>query len=230
MNVLLLLAALVAQDTAVVVQGVLLQVPASAGGEWLVALPTPFRFHDRNITELPVARDNKRWEKFQNRYVEAHGRLQSTGALRVDEMREVEPEGTVRKTTRTSFSHRIVLVLWVLPQHFRWRDAAGRPTGVTPSIIYTMNNHGESALTLRFATNDFVCFSVEPVDGGTPAWHFATHLQEKNEARTVTMSPFVREVTPIPLDAAALPGRYRVRAGLCGFTDYQLETEIEVLR
>ena len=225
-------------DTAVVVQGVVGQVATAGGSSWLLALPTPFKYRDRVIAELLLSGDNGRWSKFNARYVEAHGVMerapiagsQLRAALRVDGMREIDPQGTVRKSVSTSFTQRVAIVLWVLPRTIRWRDEQGKSTGVGPAIVYTMNNHGESALTLTFESQDYVCYSVEPIKGDAPAWHYARQFQEPRDRQIMTLPPFVREVATIPPDAAPEPGRYRVRAGFCGFTEYQLETEIEVVR
>lgn len=239
MTVLLMLAALLTQqppDTTVVVQGLLVQVPGD--GEWLLALPTPFRFRDRVIAELQLAGDTERWAGFAGHYVEARGTLtgpavpssRPRGALVIAAVREVDPEGTVRKNVSGSFTHRVSAVLWVLPHRFAWLDADGRPTGVGPAIVYTLNNHSESEVKLEFESKDFVCFTVEPKNGGAPPWRFARQLHQPTDRLIVTLPKFVREVARLPREAAPDPGRYLVRAGLCGFTEYELETEIEVVR
>ena len=238
MTLLVLLMSLTLQDTSVVVQGLLVQAPASAGSGWLLALPTPFRFRDRVIAELEIAEHPARFSGLNGRYVEARGTLageavpgpRPRGVLRVAAVREVDPEGTARSNVSSSWTHRVALVLWVLPHRFRWRDEQGKPTGVGPVIVYTLNNHSESDQTLTFESKDFVCFSVEPRNGGAPPWRFARQLQQPTDRVTVTLPKFVREVARVPEEAAPEPGRYVVRAGLCGFQEYQLETEIEVVR
>jgi hypothetical protein len=239
MTLLVLLMSLALQDTTVVVQGLLVQVPSSDGsGAWLLALPTPFRFRDRLIAELELGGESGRWHRFGGHYVEARGTLsmdsvpglRPRGGLRIAAVREVDPEGTARKNVSGSFTHRASMVLWVLPHRFAWLDAAGQPTGVGPAIVYTLNNHGESDVTLEFESKDFACFSVEPRNGGAPPWTFTRRLSEPTDRQQVTLPKFVREVARLPREAAPEPGRYVVRAGLCGFTEYQLETEIEVVR
>jgi hypothetical protein len=224
----------VAQDTTVVVHGLVGQPAGTA--TWLIGLPGPFRYHDRVIAELQLAGDSTKWASHAGHFVEARGTLDAAAPapararLLVRAMREVDPEGTVRKIVSNSFTHRVAVTLWVLPRTFAWVDSAGRATGVGPVIVYTANNHGESDVTMEFVSKDFVCFSVEPKNGGAVPWRFARQLNTPTDQLQVTLPKFVREVARVPRDAAALPGRYTVRAGFCGFTEYELETEIEVTR
>src|SRR5258705_292649 len=222
-----------AQDTTVVVHGLVGQV---AGGTWLIGLPTPFRYRERVIAELQLAGDSTKWTGHAGHFVEARGTLEAAdpaparARLRASSMREVDPDGTVRKMVSNSFTHRVAVTLWVLPRTFAWVDSAGRTTGVGPVIVYTANNHGESDVTMEFASKDFVCFSVEPKAGGAVPLSFARQLYTPTDRIQVTLPKFVREVARLTRDGAALPGRYTVRAGFCGFKEYELETEIEVTR
>jgi hypothetical protein len=228
----------VAQDTTVVVHGLVGLPPGSR--TWLIGLPGPFRYRDRVIAELALAGDSTKWTSHAGHFVEARGTLDAPApppapaparaTLRVRAMREVDPEGTVRKMVSNSFTHRVAVTLWVLPRTFAWLDSAGRATGVGPVIVYTANNHGESDVTMEFVSKDFVCFSVEPEEGGAVPWRFARQLNTPTDQLQVTLPKFVREVARMPRDAAASPGRYIVRAGFCGFTEYELETQIEVTR
>jgi hypothetical protein len=220
------------QDTTIVVQGLVGQLPGS--GTWVVALPVPFRFQGRGIAELELVGDSTRWTSHAGHYVEARGTLDvaapGRAKLRAPTMREVDPEGTVRRVVSNSFTHRVAVTLWVLPRSFAWVDSAGRSTGVGPAIVFTANNHGESEVTMEFASKDFVCFSVEPQAGGAFPWRFARQLNTPTDQLRVTLPKFVREVARIPREAAPTPGRYMVRAGFCGFTEYDLETQIVVTR
>ena len=236
MSVLLLLVGLAAasQDTTIAVHGLVGQ-PAGSG-TWLVGLPVPFRYHDRVIAELELEGDSAKWTSHAGHFVEARGTLDAAVApparprLKVAAIREVDPEGTVRRMVSNSFTHRVAVTLWVLPRTFAWVDSTGHATGVGPVIVYTANNHGESDVTMEFVSKDFVCFSVEPKDGGAVPWRFARQLNTPTDQLQVTLPKFVREVARVPRDAAAIPGRYTVRAGFCGFNEYELETEIEVTR
>jgi hypothetical protein len=220
------------QDTTVVVQGLVGQLPGS--GTWLIGLPVPFRFHDRVIAELELTGDSTRWTSHAGHFVEVRGALNVEAAgrakLRATTIREVDPEGTVRKVVSNSFTHRVAVTLWVLPRTIAWVDSAGRSTGVGPAIVFTANNHGESDVTMEFASKDFVCFSVEPNAGGVAPWRFARQLNTPTDRLQVTLPKFVREVARIPRAAAPTRGRYTVRAGFCGFTEYDLETGIVVTR
>jgi len=83
---------------------------------------------------------------------------------------------------------------------------------------------------MEFLSKDFVCFQVEPISGGAVPWRFARQLNTVTDQLKVTLPKFVRELARIPRDATARPGRYTVRAGFCGFKEYEVETEIEVTR
>jgi hypothetical protein len=238
MNAFFLLAAvslaLPSQDTTVAVQGVVGQPHGS--GAWLVGLPVPFRYRDRVIAEVELAGDSTKWASHAGHFVEARGALDAAAPppararLRVSAVKEVDPKGTVRRMVSNSFTHRVAVTLWVLPQTFAWVDSAGKATGVGPVIVYTANNHGESDVTMEFESKDFVCFSVEPQAGGAVPWRFARQLNTPTDRLQVTLPKFVREVARLPQAGAALPGRYTVRAGFCGFKEYELETELEVTR
>lgn len=219
------------QDTTVVVRGLVGQRPGSA--TWLIGLPVPFRFHDRIIAELELVGDSSRWVAHAGHFVEARGALDEgapRARLRATAMREVDPEGTVRKMVSNSFTHRVAVTLWVLPRTITWVDSAGQSTGVGPAIVFTANNHGESEVRMEFGSKDFVCFSVEPKAGGAVPWRFARQLDTPTDRLQVTLPKFVREVARVPRNAAPEPGRYTVRAGFCGFTEYDVETEIVVTR
>ena len=188
----------VAQDTTVVVHGLVGHPPGS--GTWLIGLPGPFRYRDRVIAELALAGDSTKWTSHAGHFVEARGTLDAAdpaparARLRIRAMREVDPEGTVRKMVSNSFTHRVAVTLWVLPRTFAWLDSAGRATGVGPVIVYTANNHGESDVTMEFVSKDFVCFSVEPEEGGAVPWRFARQLNTPTDQLRVTLPKFVREV------------------------------------
>ncbi|MGH7606398.1 MAG: hypothetical protein ACREME_03580 [Gemmatimonadales bacterium] len=221
------------QDTSVTVQGVLGQAPA--GGAWVLALSEPLRYRDRLIRELALAGDTTRWARYAGgEYVEARGTMAAAGSgprgsLRVTAVREVEPDGAVSKWVTGSFSHRAVVTLWVVPRRFAWVDSLGQPTGVGPAIVYTFTDHGDSEMKLEFRSNEFVCGEVES-RGFSGLWRFTRRLEQPNEPLTVSLPKFLREVVPLPREATPRPGRYVVRASLCGFGSYELETEIEVLR
>jgi hypothetical protein len=227
-----------ARDTTVVVQGLLVKAPPASGGGWLMALPTPLGFREFSVGELELVGDTARWYGFNGHYVEARGKLAATptsgprprGVLQINSVKEVDPAGTVRRTVSESWAHRVAVVLWVLPQKFSWRTETGQPTGVGPALVYTLNNHSESDVSMLFETKEFICFSVEPQDGGAPPWRYARTLEQPQDRQRVTLPKFIREVARLPESAAPTPGKYVVRAGLCGFKEYELETELQVVR
>ena len=225
-------------DTSVVIQGLLVKAPATSGGIWMLALPTPFGFRQFSVSELELTGDTTRWHGFNGHFVEARGVLATTptpgpkprGVFEIKSVREVDPAGTQRKTVSSSWAHRVAVVLWVLPQKFSWRTETGQPTGVGPVLVYTLNNHSQSDVSMVFETPEFICFSVEAVKGGAPPWRYARTLEQPRDRQRVTLPKFIREIARVPESAAPTSGKYIARAGLCGFTEYQLETEFEVVR
>lgn len=241
MTVLFLFAALVTQgpvgqgpDTVVVLQGLLTELADEH--VTLLSLPTPFRFRGRSIGEMELAGNRSRWAAFVGRYVEARGRLaawagwNARGALQVEQVREVDPEGVVRRNVSDSLGNRASVALWTLPVKIAWLDSNGYPTGVGPVFVYTVSNDGEGDLTLQFSSDSFVCFSVDPVAGRSEPWRYRVFLDQPTDQMKVTLPKFVREVARLPRDGAPEAGRYTVRASLCGLKEYEVETEIEVLR
>jgi hypothetical protein len=218
----------------VTVQGLLVHMEED--DVWLLSLPTPFAHRNRMIGEVELAGNRSRWAGFRGHYVEARGRLvawaggMNRGALQVESVRGTEPTGLVRRTIGDSAAPAATIMLWVLPLRFAWMDRNGYPTGVGPVLVYTMERHGTSDLVLSFPTTGFVCFAVEPLSGrGTP-WTYKVFLDPLADQANVTVPRLVREVARLSRDGAPTAGKYRVRASLCGLTDYEVETELEVLR
>lgn len=230
---LLLLAALAMQtpstDTVVTVRGLLTHVDED--DMWLVSLTRPFQYRGRLIGEVELGGNRSRWSQFRGQYVEARGRLATwagalyRGALQTEEVHPTDPEGVVRKDVGG-----VSVALWALPLRFAWLDERGYPTAIQPMLVYTLSNQTPNELVLAFPSTGFVCFSVEPRSGrGTP-WHYRVFLEPLADEASVTVPRLVREVVRLPRDGADVAGLYRVRASLCGLADYEVETEIEVLK
>jgi len=236
---LLLLATLALQvpspaDTIVTVQGLLVHIEDD--DIWLLSLPKPFRYRTRMIGEVELAGNRSRWSGLRGQYVEARGRLvawaggMNRGALQVEAVRGTDPEAMVRGSIGDSTAPTASTMLWVLPLKFAWLDRDGHPTGVVPVLVYTIETHGAAELVLPFPEGEFVCFSIEPKAGPGEPWRYRVFLGPIDDLNNVTVPRLVREVVRLPRDAAPRPGMYRVRAGLCGHKNYEVETEIEVLR
>lgn len=225
-----------AADTSVALRGLLATATDSGAGTtaWVLALPTPVRFQGRVIPAVVLTGNARSWTRFDRFYVEVRGALAvlETGrpTLRVANVREVLPEGLVRNEVSTSFSQRTVASVFVLPRSFRWRDPAGQPTGVGPVVVFSLNNHGQAMLSLDFNSQDYVCFTLRGEGQQEWVWKDAIRFgSEPLEFYKLKLPTFVREMMPLTEAAAPSPGRYRVRAGLCGYPEYQVETDFEVL-
>ena len=227
----MLLASFQPADSSVVLRGLL---AADENSQWVLALPQPMVFGGRRVGRIALRGDANRWSRYDRFYVEVRGTLvaeQDTlqlPYLNLTAVKEVQPEGIARGEVSTSFSQRVAMTLYVLPRSFHWRNNDGSTTGVGPVVVYTLNNHGQSRLTLGFDSKDYVCFQVQK-QYGSQVWEFARQFAQPNSQQEVTLPPFVREMVELPENAASTPGKYRVRAGLCGYREYQLEAEIDVL-
>jgi hypothetical protein len=222
-------------DTAVTVRGLLgAVVDRTHAPTWVLALPAPVRFRDRIIGEVELSGNQRLWGGFDRGFVEVSGTLRIDGpsrpALNPTKVREVLPEGLVRREVSTSFSQRTVASVFVLPRTIRWRDVAGQPTGVGPVLVYSLNNHGQATLTLDFRSEEYVCFKVRRKGGEQWIWEDAIRFDKRpTEDYKLTVPVFVREWLPLTETAAPTPGRYQARAGLCGFGEYQVEAEFDVV-
>jgi hypothetical protein len=224
-----------AADTGVTLRGLLAAVPNAAAidARWVLALPQPVAFQGHRFAELEVQGNARAWARYDRFFVEARGTLavdtDGTPRLRLAGVKEANPEGLVRREVSVSFSQRVALSVFVLPRRIRWRDADGKATGESPVVVFALANHGQGGLTIEFPTQDFTCFKVEPEYGGR-VWEYAYQLDQPTDQLQVKLPQFVRETVRMPEEAAPQPGSYRVRAGLCGLPEYQVETEIEVVR
>lgn len=195
----------------------------------------PVRFQGRVIPAVQLTGTPRSWTRFDRFYVEVRGVLavRETGrpTLRAANVREVLPEGLVRHEVSSSFSQRTVASVFVLPRTFSWRDAAGQPTGVGPVIVFSLNNHGQAMLSLDFNSQDYVCFTLRRGEGEQEwVWKDAIRFtSEPLEFYKLKLPTFVREMLSLTESSAPTPGKYRVRAGLCGYPEYQVETDFEVV-
>lgn len=222
-----------AADTLVTVRGLLVHVDDD--DMWIVSLTRPFRYGNRTIGEVELSGNRNRWTGFRGQYVEARGRFANwagafyRGALQVEEVRPSDPEGVVRKTIGDSAAG-VSVALWALPLRFAWLDPQGYPTSIAPMLVYSLRNHAADELVLSFPSSGFVCFTVEPQNGRGGPWEYRVFLDPMADQARIAVPRLVREIARLPRDGADAPGTYRVRASLCGLKDYEVETEIEVMR
>jgi hypothetical protein len=219
-------------DTTITVRGILQLQLDSAGhlSRATLFLPEPVSLEGRPIGTLVVSGDPSRWRRYDSHYVELTGAVNSSapgGALLYPtRVREVEPEGTVGKTVSLSFSQRGLVSLAVLPRRFAW-PAAGGPGGVTPIALFRIGNHGDSELQFEFESNEFVCVEVVSARGDV-VWDYRWRYPAPDTRLTVRVGTVFWATVPLPREALAVPGRYTVRASLCGVPDYRTETTVEV--
>ena len=227
-----LLCAAAPNDTTVTVRGIL-QLQLDAAGHTSRAtlfLPEPISLEGRALGTLVLSGDGSRWRRYDSHYVELTGAVSpsaSGGALLYPtRVREVEPEGTVGKTVSLSFSQRGLVSLAVLPRRFAWQ-AGGGSSGVTPVALFRIGNHGEAELQFEFASNEFVCVEVLSA-GGDVVWDYRWRYPAADTRLTVRVGTVFWATVPLPREALPAPGRYTVRASLCGVPDYRTETTVEV--
>ncbi len=229
-----LLTARVPVDTTITVRGILQLQLDSAGRppRAIIVVPVPIVLEGHSVNALVIQGDATRWRRYDSHYVQATGAVSAPGPEGVpfypQRVREVEPEGSVGKTVSLSFSQRALLSLAVLPPRFAWQ-VEGRPSGVTPVALFRIGNHGETELQFEFASNEFVCVSVLSADGGE-VWSYQWRYPAADTRLTVRVGTVFWAMVPLPRDALPDPGRYAVRASLCGVPDYQTETTVEVTR
>lgn len=224
-------------DTVVTVRGFCQRVEGGqAEAGWKLVLVYPLRIGTFRVRALRIVGDPEQWTRYQDRFVEATGLVTvPPGAaapvpatIALARIKEVTPAGAVRRTISPSFSQRATVTLAVIPNRFAWRDETGQPSGVAPSVLYTVGSHGDAPLDFEFSTNEVLCVSVQSVWQSDRHWEQA--WQETSVVRhlTIKMGNVVRYIVPLPEDAARDPGRYVVRASLCGVADYESEAEFDV--
>ncbi len=228
-----LLAAATPRDTTVTVRGIL-QIQVDSTGRQtgaILVLPEPAALSGRSVNTLVLSGDPARWRRYDSHYVEATGAAGAATPSGVEfrpaRVREVEPEGAVGKTVSLSFSQRALVSLSVLPRRFAWQ-VQGRPSGATPVALFRIGNHGETELDFEFASNEFVCVSVRVEEESEPHWRYQWRYPRPDSRLSVRVGTVFWAMVPLPREALPGPGRYRVRASLCGVSDYETETTVEV--
>lgn len=220
-----------AQDVSITVRG-FLRFGGSPPG-WILVLPEPVALPGYRTSVLTVTGDPARWTRFRDRYVEVGGRASRppgspTAALALDRVHDAEPAGTVRRDIQPSLTRAARLIFSIVPSRFAWRTAEGQPTGVQPVLVYSIVNHGQTSLEFMLPSNELVCIAVTP-EWGAAGWEHTTQAPAPTPQRIVIeLGSVYRETVTIPEAAARAPGRYTVRATLCGVADYVMETEFEV--
>lgn len=216
-------------DTVLTARGFLER--ADSGGGWSLLLPQPVTVAGRRVNLLAASGNDARWGQMQDRFVEASGRVEvgpTQAAIRVESVREIQPDGMSRATVNLSFNQNAVVTLAAIPNRFVWQLPDGRPSGVQPLLMYTILNHGQTELEFLLTTNEVVCATVRK-QGDQDAWRTSLPGRTQNRERIVIrLGGIYRRFVPVPPEAAPRPGHYIARVTLCGVADYVVETQFEV--
>jgi hypothetical protein len=206
-----------------------------SAGIWIVFLPTSIRVGPLRTNAVELAGGRRDGERYADRFVEARGRVtigrDDRGVLRAvmgaARLREVRPEGTVERAVDLSMSQHASVFLSVVPRRVIWRDSAGAATGTTPTVLFSIVNHSQTPLQFSFPTNEVLCVSVQPEYGGRgkeTSWR----VLGAQTLIVLRMGTIFRQIVALPDSTAAWPGRYTVRASLCGADEFHAEGELEV--
>src|SRR5438445_7600349 len=214
------------RDTTIAVRGIL-QIQVDSAGRpaaAILVLPEPVTLSGHPVNTLLLSGEPTRWRRYDSHYVEATGAggAATPGgvAFQPARVREVEPEGAVGRTVSLSFSQRALVSLSVLPRRFAWQ-VQGRPSGATPVALFRIGNHGETELDFEFASNEFVCVSVRAEEESEPHWRYQWRYPRPDSRLSGRVGTVFRAMIPLPREALPGPGRYTVRAPLCGVPNYQ---------
>lgn len=224
---LLLVAAPPARDTTftATIRGIVLMLndTSSQTDRPVVLLSKSLLVGQNHIWMLEVAGDMKRMERWSNRFVEAAGSITEAASGRVSltptRVKEVRPDGVVRREADPSFSQHAVVTLALVPNHVAV-PPNGRGSRVSPVVLYTIANYSQTDLDFRFSNHEFVCFELSRKGEAVPLWSRRWQPSQPSDHLTIRMGPAFRAVMPIPVGKLAWPGVYAVRASLCGFPEY----------
>jgi hypothetical protein len=208
---------------------------ADSAAAWVVFLPTPVRLGSlrTNVLELE---DPRAAQRYVDRFVEVRGRVtigRDGGAayhavVSGARLREVRPPGTVERAVDLSLSQHATVLLSLVPRQVTWHDSAGKATATTPTVLFSVVNHSLTPLEFSFPSDEVVCISVRPAEGGAGR-EMTWRVRSLQDLVVLRMGAVFRQIVAVPDSAAATPGRYTVRAALCGADEFHAETELRVV-
>jgi hypothetical protein len=228
---------LVAVDTVLTARGIveLRTDVADTAARWVVFLPAPITLRNLKTNTIVLAGGARLADRYVDRFVELKARVaveqdatgKTSAIAREARLREVQPDGMVQTDIDLSFSEHATVQLAVVPKTIVWRDASGAPSGVTPTVLFSIINHSQTELRFFFPTNEVVCVLVRPADegGGREVSWRATG---KETLVTLRMGSVFRQILPIADSLASFPGRYVVRAALCGADQFHAEADFDI--
>jgi hypothetical protein len=205
-------------------------------GTWLVFLPAPITVKNLKTNNVALAGGERVATRFIDRYVEVQGRVaverDATGRTLAianePRITEVHPQGLVQEDVELSLSEHATVQLAVVPRAAALHDSTGAPSGVTPTVLFSIVNHSQTELRYFFPTTEVVCVGVQRVDadqGTEIIWKVAGNDRQV----ILRMGAVFRQIVAIPDSIARVPGRYVVRAALCGADQLRAETTFDVL-
>ncbi len=202
---------------------------------WIVFLPTPITVGPMRTNALELAGGERAAQRYVDRFVEVQGQVtigrddhgRSHAVLTNARLREFRPEGTVERSVDLSISQHASVILSVMPRRVVWRDSTGATTGTTPTVVFSIVNHSQTPLQFSFPTNEIVCVSIQPAIGGTGK-EIAWRVLSAQSLIVLRMGAIFRQIVAVPDSTASWPGRYTVRAALCGSDDFHAEAELDV--
>jgi hypothetical protein len=229
---------LVAVDSIMTVRGIVefRTDRSDSTGAWVVFLPTPVIVKNLKTNNVTLAGGERVAARFVDRYVEVQGRVaverDATGRTiaiaNEPRITEVRPDGLVQEDVELSLSEHATVELAVVPRAAAWHDSTGAPSGVTPTVLFSIVNHSQTELRYYFPTTEVVCVGVQSVDAdrGTEIIWKAT---AKDRQVILRMGAVFRQIVAIPDSVARVPGRYVVRAALCGADQLHAEATLDIL-
>lgn len=204
-------------------------------GTWVVFLPTPIMVKNLRTNTVTLAGGERVAARFVDRYVEVRGRVaverdaagRTVAIANEPRIAEVRPDGLVQEDVDLSLSEHATVELAVVPRAAAWHDSTGAPSGVTPTVLFSIVNHSQTELRWFFPTTEVVCVGVQPVDadrGYEIIWKTG-----KDRQVILRMGAVFRQIVAIPDSLARVPGRYVVRAALCGADRIHAEAPFDIL-
>lgn len=205
-------------------------------GSWVVFLPTPVLVKNFKTNTVALAGGERVAARFIDRYVEVQGRVaverdatgRTVAIANEPRIMEVRPEGQVQEDVDLSLSEHATVELAVVPRAAAWHDSTGAPSGVTPTVLFSIVNHSQTELRFFFPTTEIVCVGVQPADAGR-GYEIIWKVTGKDRQVTLRMGAVLRQIVAIPDSLARVPGRYVVRAALCGADRLHAEATFDIL-
>jgi len=224
-------------DSIMVVRGIVeLRTDRSdSARDWVVFLPAPVTVKNLKTNTVTLAGGERVAGRFVDRYVEVQARVaveqdaagRTSATANEARIREIRPAGMVEQDVDLSVSQHATVQLAVVPQAAVWRDRRGEPSGVTPTVLFSIVNHSQTELRLFFPTNEVVCLRVRSDAGG--GRELTWKVSGPDQLVTLRMGSVFRQILPIPNTMAAFAGRYAVRAALCGADAFHAEATFDIL-